>query len=112
MTGEWLTYAQAGERFGLSADAARMRVHRLGWRTQPGNDGRTLVLVPEDAAVQPRGRSPERSEARSGERSPAQIADDGKLAAAEGRAILAERRAEQAEQRADKAERRADAAEL
>ena len=63
MTGEWLTYAQAGERFGLSADAVRMRVHRLGWRTQPGNDGRTLVLVPEDAAVQPRRRSPERSEA-------------------------------------------------
>jgi colicin import membrane protein len=110
MAGEWLTYAQAGERFGLSADAVRMRAHRLGWRMQPGNDGRTLVLVPEDATVQPRARSPERSEAHSDERSPAQTAGDGKLAAAEGRAILAEQKAEQAEQRANRAEIRADAA--
>ena len=110
MAGDWLTYAQAGERFGLSADAVRMRAHRLGWRMQPGNDGRTLVLVPEDATVQPRARSPERSGAHTGERSPAQITDEGKRAAAEGRTILAEQRAEQAEQRADRAEKRADVA--
>ena len=49
---DWLTYAQAGERFGVSAEAVRLRARRLGWRTQPCNDGRTLVLVPEDADVQ------------------------------------------------------------
>jgi chromosome segregation ATPase len=110
MAGDWLTYAQAGERFGLSADAVRMRAHRLGWRVQPGNDGRTLVLVPEDAAVQPRRRSPERSSAHSGGRAPAQAADGSELAAATARVLLAEQRAEQAEQRADQAEKRADAA--
>ena len=72
MPSEWLTYAQAGARFGLSADAIRMRAHRLGWRTQPGNDGRTLVQVPEDAAVQPRARSAEQSPEREIEGSPAQ----------------------------------------
>jgi hypothetical protein len=48
----WLTYAAAGERFGLSADAVRMRAKRLGWRTQPGNDGRTLVWI-EGTAPEP-----------------------------------------------------------
>ena len=76
---EWLTYAQAGERFGLTADAVRMRAHRLGWRVQPGNDGRTLVLVPDDAAVHPRPRSPARSAARSVEGSPEQAAEIAKL---------------------------------
>ena len=110
MAGEWLTYAQMGERFGLSADAVRMRAHRLGWRTQPGNDGRTLVLVPEDAAVQPRARSGTRSGERAPEGSPEQIEDGARSAAAEGRAMLAEQRAEQAEQRADQAEKRAGVA--
>ena len=67
---EWLTYAQAGARFGMSADAVRMRARRLGWRTQPGNDGRALVLVPDDIEVQPRERSPERAHEHSAERSP------------------------------------------
>jgi hypothetical protein len=35
---DWLTYAQASERFGVSAEAVRLRARRLGWRTQPGND--------------------------------------------------------------------------
>jgi hypothetical protein len=56
MPPEWLTYAQAGEKFGLSPEAIRLRARRFGWRTQPGNDGRTLVIVPEDADVQRRLR--------------------------------------------------------
>jgi hypothetical protein len=40
-----MTYAAAGELFGISADAVRMRVKRLHLRTQPGNDGRTLVWI-------------------------------------------------------------------
>ena len=47
----WLTWQQAGDRFGLSPDAVRMRARRLGWRTQPGNEGRTLVEIPEDAEM-------------------------------------------------------------
>ena len=112
---EWLTYAQAGERFGMSADAVRMRAHRLGWRMQPGNDGRTLILVPDDAAIEPRTRQPAQSAARSDERSPAQDAEIARLMAlltaadvrvekADLRAELAERKAEQAENRVDSAE--------
>jgi chromosome segregation ATPase len=51
----WLTYAQIGERFGLGTEAARTRVRRLGWRTQPGNDGRTLAMVPDDVDLRPAG---------------------------------------------------------
>jgi hypothetical protein len=42
----WLTYAQAGERLGMSAEAIRSRARRAGWRTMPGNDGKALVLIP------------------------------------------------------------------
>jgi hypothetical protein len=52
---DWMTYAEIGKRFGLGAEAARTRVRRLCWRTQPGNDGRTLVLVPDDADLRPGG---------------------------------------------------------
>jgi hypothetical protein len=52
--GRWLTFAQAGTELGLSAEATRSRARRAGWRTMPGNDGRTLVMLPEDLAVEPR----------------------------------------------------------
>ncbi len=98
---DWLTYAQIGARFGVSAEAARLRARRLGWRMQPGNDGRTLVLVPDDAAVQlrPPVRPPVRPPGRTGE--------TARLAA-----LLAEERgrAERADRRADDALARADAA--
>jgi chromosome segregation ATPase len=109
---DWLTYVQAGERFGMSADAVRMRAHRLGWRTQPGNDGRTLIFVPDDAAIEPRTRSP----ARSDEHSPAHGAEIVRLmtllAAADARVEKAEQRAEQAEKRAELAENRTDSADI
>ena len=94
---DWLTYAQIGARFGMSAEAARLRARRFGWRMQPGNDGRTLVLVPDDAAVQL--RPPVRPPGRTGE--------TARLAA-----LLAEERgrAERADRRADDAMARADAA--
>jgi hypothetical protein len=56
-----LTYSKAGERFGLSADAMRMRAHRLNWRTMPGNVGRTLILVPDDVGMMPPAHSPARA---------------------------------------------------
>jgi hypothetical protein len=111
---EWLTWQQAGQRFGLSPDAVRMRARRLGWRTQPNNEGRTLVLVPADAEVRPRERAPEYMEShspeRSGEQSIAIMRLTTLLEAANGRAERAETRVEHAEQRADRAEKRADAA--
>jgi hypothetical protein len=64
-----LTYAQAGERLGLSPEAARHRARRAGWRTMPGNDGRTLILVPNDV-------EPVRTPVRASVHTPAQ-AEDG-----------------------------------
>ena len=53
-TGRWLTFAQAGAELGLSAEATRSRARRAGWRTMPGNDGRTLVMIPEELAIEAR----------------------------------------------------------
>ena len=107
---EWLTYAQIAERFGLTPDAVRMRARRLHWRMQPGNDGKTLVQMPDDADLQPRPRSPEGSPERAAERSPEQEVTTEQLFAlldaADARAVRAEQRAEQAEQRADEAGKR------
>lgn len=51
---EWMTYAQLGERLGVSPEAARQKALRGRWRRQQGNDGRTLVLVEPDACSGPR----------------------------------------------------------
>jgi len=48
----WMTYAQAGERLGLTPEAVRKRANRQRWRRMAGNDGKTLLLVPG----QPDGR--------------------------------------------------------
>lgn len=40
------TYAELGERLGLSADGARTRAKRQGWQVVRGNDGRARVMVP------------------------------------------------------------------
>src|SRR5277367_6054205 len=83
----WLTYAQASERLGLSPEAVRHRARRAGWRTMPGNDGRTLVLVPDDEEIRPR------APARTSE-------TDEEIARANARAERAERRADEANERA------------
>src|SRR5690242_10544878 len=53
MPEEWLTYREIGARLGLNVEAVRTRVRRAGWRTQPGNDGRTRVLVSDQVFVEP-----------------------------------------------------------
>jgi hypothetical protein len=58
----WLTYAEAGERLGLSADAVRVRAVRGKWPRMRANTGRTLVQVPAD----PNEQYPVRSFARTG----------------------------------------------
>lgn len=107
---EWLTWAQAGARFGISADAARMRANRLGWRTQPGNDGRTLVAVPDDADVKPRHRSPEVQPEHPPEVRPEQPERAAELARLSALLDAALGSIERAEAAADKADRRADQA--
>jgi hypothetical protein len=47
-SGAWLTYAEAGERLGVSPEAARARAARRGWRRRLGNDGRAVVMLPQD----------------------------------------------------------------
>lgn len=53
MPEEWMTYREIGARLGLNVEAVRTRVRRAGWRTVPGNDGKTRVLVPVEAVVEP-----------------------------------------------------------
>ena len=50
--GRWLTYAEAGELLGISADAARLRARRQGWsRRTPNKHGATArVLVARPSA--------------------------------------------------------------
>lgn len=47
---EWLTYAQAGERLGITAEAVRAKAIPQHWRRVPGNDGKALVQLPDGLA--------------------------------------------------------------
>ena len=47
-TPQWMTYAEAGERLGVSAEAVRHRVIRGHWRRQVGNDGLARIMLPDD----------------------------------------------------------------
>jgi hypothetical protein len=105
--GSWATYAEAGERFGITAEAIRLRARRLRWRTQRANDGRTLVWIPEDTAVRPRVRPPDRPYVQPPDQSPGHINEISQLTAL----LTAEHeRADRAEQRADEANKRSDIA--
>ena len=42
----WLTYAEAGQRLGVSPEAVRAKAIRRGWRRQHGNDGKTRLRLP------------------------------------------------------------------
>ncbi len=48
--GQWLTYAELAERFGVSRDAAKMLARRKGWLRKPANSrgGVVRVMVPYD----------------------------------------------------------------
>jgi hypothetical protein len=96
----WLTYAQAADRLGLSAEAVRHRARRSGWRTMPGNDGRTLVLVPDDEMADIRPRAP----VHTPDRTPVRTAGhDDEIARANARADKANERADAAHALADRA---------
>ena len=48
-----LTFRDLADRLGITQGAARKRVTRAGWRTFPGNDGKTRIVVPLDALAAP-----------------------------------------------------------
>jgi hypothetical protein len=75
MADRWVTYQQAGDLLGLSAEAARKRARRQRWRTQPGNDGRMLVLVPEQPDEPAHGRADGRPDRRTNTLLPPQLGE-------------------------------------
>jgi hypothetical protein len=57
MSDEWLTYKEAGERLGVSPEAARQRAIRGSWPRRLNNEGAALVRVPEGAISRPRRKN-------------------------------------------------------
>ena len=54
---EWLTYATAAERLGISPEAVRQKAIRAKWSKRTGNDGRAEIRIDIDelrAATPPR----------------------------------------------------------
>ena len=72
MAVEWLTYAEFGERIGVTRDAARCRASRLRLRRQIGNDGKARVAVDLDEVE----LNPPKAPTRSSGGDPAMIAPD------------------------------------
>ncbi len=115
MPDQWMTYAQAGELLGLSAEAVRRQATRHGWRRQRGNDGRALVLITDQVSglvrTRPPGQEPEQLPGRPpGQPDNAATVADLMAAlvanrrAAEADAIEARRALEEQRERASRAE--------
>jgi hypothetical protein len=54
---QWMTYAEAAQRFGISSEAVRQIALRRKWpRRRPNDDpfGRVQVQIPPDEEVRPR----------------------------------------------------------
>lgn len=51
---QWLTYQEAGERHGVSAQAIRQRAIRGNWQRRRNNEGLALVRIPGDVVIQPK----------------------------------------------------------
>jgi hypothetical protein len=52
MSGNWLTYRELADRFGVSVEAARSRALRAGWARQPSNDGKVRIMLPDDIGIE------------------------------------------------------------
>jgi hypothetical protein len=103
----WLTYTDAAERFGVSAEAVRQLAIRHRWPRRRSNadpHGRVEVEVPSDFEARPRtgvGHPFER---------PSDIPSTSEVDAWRDRAERAEMAADLDRERADQAEKRADTA--
>jgi hypothetical protein len=93
-----LTYAELGERLGISPDGARTRAKRAGWRIIPGNDGRARVRVP---LVELPERPPEHDRRATGRKPEQNSVMFGFMTELLARADRAERSAEQARSEAE-----------
>ena len=104
---QWMTYADAGVRLGLNAEAVRRRADRGNWARRPGNDGRTRILVPEDvrAAQAPPVRADASALVSALESHIATLKADIERLTAE---LAAERTARQAELAGERAARQTD----
>ena len=58
MTTVGISYEELASRLGITVHSARRMVNRHRWRKTPGNNGRTIVHVPEEYLAQ---REAERS---------------------------------------------------
>jgi chromosome segregation ATPase len=108
---QWLTYAEAAQRFGISSEAVRQIALRRKWpRRRPNDDpfGRVQVQIPQDEEVRPR-TTVQRPDEHPAER-PSDTRSTAELNTPLEQVNKAEARAERAEARADRAEVRADAA--
>ena len=52
----WQTYVEAATTLGLTVEGIRQRARREHWRKMLGNDGKALVMLPEDAERAPAGK--------------------------------------------------------
>lgn len=57
----WLSYAEAGAVLGIDPESVKRRAQRAGWPRQSGNDGRTLVAVPEELLREAATVAPDKS---------------------------------------------------
>jgi hypothetical protein len=71
----WLTYAAAGELLGMTPEAVRHLARRRRWRTQPGNDGKRLILLPDDPGVRQRVHTPDQPAVHTPVQSPVQFGE-------------------------------------
>src|SRR6516162_3309338 len=49
MDGVWTTYNEAAARLCVTPEAVRRRAIRNKWARMPGNDGKTRVMIPNEA---------------------------------------------------------------
>lgn len=53
MADTWMSYPAAAAALGMTPESVRQRARREHWRKQLANDGKALILVPDDARVPP-----------------------------------------------------------
>lgn len=83
MAEEWLSYAELGERLGVSPEAARQKAIRARWPRQTANDGKTQVRVDvEDLLATMPARRPKDEEPDDEGPTPVEPPSDGQTFAA------------------------------
>jgi hypothetical protein len=118
MAEEWLTYADLGERLGISSEAARQKAIRYRWRRRTNNRGKTEVLVDLEEVREHMERFPPRKpkEDLDPHQTPDEQASDTRMLAAldahieslKAMVAKAETLAERERERADGERERAD----